>query len=106
MFLRDSPVSLPLLHPYPNEERAHLSVSLRETNLRLPARSVRLPLFPFSRAEAARLLSGIKAEAEARPPSKSLGAEKGPELGDWPPDPDGRRRVRELQLAIYTPHSR
>ena len=48
MFLMDSPVSLPLLHPYPKEERAHLQVSLRETNLRLPARSVRLPLFSFS----------------------------------------------------------
>ena len=66
----------------PKEERAHIPVSLRETNLRLPAPSVRLPLFPFSRAEAARRLSGIKAEAEARQPSKSLGEEKGPELGD------------------------
>ena len=37
-----------LIHMDPNEERAHVLVSLRETYLRLPAPSVRPPLFPFS----------------------------------------------------------
>ena len=37
-----------LLFLDPNEERAHLPVSLRETNLRPCAPAGRPPLFPFS----------------------------------------------------------